>query len=94
MLIFNSNGLKQDGVHHDQLIRAGRKEVSSINKSKNTLKKLKTRISAARAIIAKAKRDESDEEVSSDDDSDIHQAGNAFGGRESVVKKKKKDKRS
>ena len=83
---------KKDGAQDDQLTRTDKKRVSAINKSKKTLKKLKTKISAAKAIIAKAKQDESDQEVSSEDDADADQAGNAFGGRESVVKKKKKKK--
>ena len=83
---------RKDGAHHDQLTRTDRKRVSAINKSKKTLKKLKTKISAAKAITAKAKQDESDQELSSEDDADADQAGNAFGGRESVVKKKKKKK--
>ena len=69
----------KDTTHPNQLSRTEKKRLSAINRSKKVLKKLKTKISAAKAIIASAKQDESDDEVSSDDDADIHQAGNAFG---------------
>ena len=74
----------------NQLSRTEKKCISAINRSKKVLKKLETQTSAAKATIASTERDDSGDEVSSDEDVDNHQAGNAFGGKESVVKKKKK----